>query len=148
MTDTMNKTIFRLISGLIILAVVAGFLFTLWKGKRAGSLTIKMGDNQVTINLSGEILPMENIFQNLFKDKTETETRQLVALLRKSANLPFYSVEDIELVKAIGKLDFKHPVSKGLRDLVVRGEGPFDVGATQVTLRSGLKNLSGKVEWG
>ncbi|WP_444934463.1 hypothetical protein [Microbulbifer sp. JTAC008] len=118
-----NKSV-HFIYGSIIALIVLSFCFLLYKSESNGSLRVKIGNNELELQIddNNQSVSIRALLDKLFQN--EEASRESKALLKEFGN--FYLPTDPELIGEIEKQPVKSQVSRRLRELLYGLKGPFD----------------------
>ncbi|BBO66881.1 hypothetical protein DSCA_08110 [Desulfosarcina alkanivorans] len=119
-TDS-TKLKFYFLGAAVIIFIIAVFAFIISKQQRAGSLTIKIGDNEATMNIDENRIDFIALIKNMMEN--EENKSGTLAILRDSYGL--YRKDSLLLLDDIRKRTGKDDFSKGLRELLFNLTGPF-----------------------
>ncbi|WP_444928978.1 hypothetical protein ACJJIF_14095 [Microbulbifer sp. SSSA002] len=113
-----------MIYGSIIVLVVMSFCLLLYKNESNGSLRVKVGNNELELQIDGDsrAVSIRRVLNQLFQD--EEASRESKALLKEFGN--FYLPTDPELIGEIEKQPLQSEVSERLRELLYGLKGPFN----------------------
>lgn len=117
-----TETIKTVVIALSVITIVGMFMFIMNGRDSSGLLTVKIGDNEVSVDFSNNELNFSKLIDNLFEDnKSKQET---LGILRDSHEL--YYIHSKLLVDRIRREPAESDFSVEIRDLLFDLKGPFE----------------------